>query len=76
VQNRAASKDVSDIAIWVAQYRARETERPDAMIRDPVEWTVLARMVNIDEFVFDGVRDAVDAVLNIGAGLGARGWNG
>jgi methyltransferase (TIGR00027 family) len=29
-------KDVSDTAIWVAQYRAEETERPDAMFRDPL----------------------------------------
>jgi methyltransferase (TIGR00027 family) len=95
MQDPAAIKDVSDTAIWVAQYRARETERPDAMFRDPlakvlvgdrgeaiaqsfgkmgayVEWTVLARTVNIDEFILDGIRDGVDAVLNIGAGLDTR----
>jgi methyltransferase (TIGR00027 family) len=27
--------DVSDTALWVAVYRARETERPDALFRDP-----------------------------------------
>lgn len=27
---------VSDTAIWVATYRARETERPDALFRDPL----------------------------------------
>lgn len=31
----ALIKDVSDTAIWVAQYRAEESERPDAMFRDP-----------------------------------------
>lgn len=95
MQQPAAIKDVSDTAIWVAQYRARETERPDAMFRDPlarvlvgdqgeriaqsfgemgkyVEWTVLTRTVNIDEFILDGIRDGVDAVLNIGAGLDTR----
>ena len=28
-------RDVSDTALWVAVYRARETERPDALFRDP-----------------------------------------
>jgi methyltransferase (TIGR00027 family) len=27
---------ISDTAIWVAEYRARETERPDAIFRDPL----------------------------------------
>ncbi len=29
-------RDVSDTAIWVAYYRAEETERPDALFRDPL----------------------------------------
>jgi methyltransferase (TIGR00027 family) len=32
----AEIRDVSDTAIWVAYYRARESERPDAMFRDPL----------------------------------------
>src|SRR3954462_8647411 len=28
-------QDVSDTALWVAYYRAQETERPDALFRDP-----------------------------------------
>jgi methyltransferase (TIGR00027 family) len=28
-------RDISDTARWVAMYRARETERPDALFRDP-----------------------------------------
>lgn len=91
----AAIKDVSDTAIWVAHYRAKESERPDAMFRDPLarqlvgdrgeqiaqsfgamgrytEWIVLTRTVNIDEFILDGIRDGVDAVLNLGAGLDTR----
>jgi O-methyltransferase involved in polyketide biosynthesis len=28
-------RNVSDTARWVAVYRARETERPDAHFRDP-----------------------------------------
>src|SRR3569623_650258 len=27
---------VTDTALWVAVYRARETERPDALFRDPL----------------------------------------
>jgi methyltransferase (TIGR00027 family) len=29
-------EDVSDTALWVANYRAAETERPDALFRDPL----------------------------------------
>ncbi len=29
-------QDVSDTAFWVASYRATETERPDALFRDPL----------------------------------------
>src|SRR5262249_32896164 len=28
-------RDISDTARWVAVYRARESERPDAVFRDP-----------------------------------------
>jgi len=28
-------RDISDTALWVAVYRARETDRPDAVFRDP-----------------------------------------
>jgi methyltransferase (TIGR00027 family) len=28
-------RDISDTALWVAVYRARESERPDALFRDP-----------------------------------------
>lgn len=33
---QALIRDVSDTAIWVAQYRAEESARPDAMFRDPL----------------------------------------
>jgi methyltransferase (TIGR00027 family) len=36
------------------------------------EWIVLTRTVNIDEFILDGIRNGVDAVLNLGAGLDTR----
>jgi len=32
----AGIRDVSDTALWVAHYRAVETERPDAILRDPL----------------------------------------
>ena len=32
----AEIRDVTDTAIWVAWYRAEETDRPDAMFRDPL----------------------------------------
>ncbi len=32
----SAVRDVSDTALWVAVYRAREHERPDALFRDPL----------------------------------------
>ncbi len=28
-------RDISDTALWVAYFRAKETERPDGMFRDP-----------------------------------------
>jgi methyltransferase (TIGR00027 family) len=36
MQSDALIRDVSDTAIWVAQYRAEETARPDALFRDPL----------------------------------------
>ncbi|HMI31424.1 MAG TPA: SAM-dependent methyltransferase [Candidatus Limnocylindrales bacterium] len=33
--NRPLIRNISDTARWVAVYRARETERPDALFRDP-----------------------------------------
>ncbi len=35
MSNGEAIKNVSDTALWVACYRALETERPDALFRDP-----------------------------------------
>jgi O-methyltransferase involved in polyketide biosynthesis len=29
-------RNISDTALWVAQYRVMETERPDAHFRDPL----------------------------------------
>lgn len=34
-ENKQSLRDVSDTARWVAVYRARENDRPDALFRDP-----------------------------------------
>ncbi|HTQ37318.1 MAG TPA: SAM-dependent methyltransferase [Steroidobacteraceae bacterium] len=36
MQDEGRIHDVSDTAIWVAYYRAKETERPDALFQDPL----------------------------------------
>ena len=94
-QNTAEIRDVSDTAIWVAHYRAVETDRPDAIIRDPLAkvlvgdrgeaiarnfaltgrytaWTVITRTVIIDEYIQDALKEGVDAIVNLGAGLDTR----
>jgi len=88
-------RDVSDTAIWVAQYRAQETARSDALFRDPLAgllvgergpaiarsmgtmgrytgWTVVLRTLIIDAYIRQAIKDGVDAVLNLGAGLDTR----
>jgi methyltransferase (TIGR00027 family) len=87
--------NVSDTALWVAYYRAKETERPDALFKDPLakvlvgergkmiaesmksigrytEWSVVSRTVMIDAFIEDLIKDGIDAVINLGAGLDTR----
>jgi methyltransferase (TIGR00027 family) len=87
-------RNISDTARWVAVYRARETERPDAVFRDPFarrlagergeqiansmplgrdnEWSMVTRTYLIDQFVMDQVRQGVDMVVNLAAGLDSR----
>jgi len=88
-------RDVSDTAIWVAQYRAEETDRADALFRDPLAkllvgergpaiahsvgrmsrytaWTLVTRTLIIDEYILRGIKNGVDAVINLGAGLDTR----
>lgn len=88
-------RDVSDTAIWVAHYRALETERPDALFRDPLAkllvgergaaiartmgtmgrytgWTLVMRTLIIDAYIQQALREGVDAVVNLGAGLDTR----
>ena len=87
-------RNVSDTARWVAVYRARETERPDALFRDPFaralagehgqqiaqsmraaganDWSFVTRTYLIDRFINTKVREGVDMVVNLAAGLDAR----
>jgi O-methyltransferase involved in polyketide biosynthesis len=34
-QNNSSVRNISDTARWTAYFRARETQRPDALFRDP-----------------------------------------
>lgn len=87
--------DVSDTSFWVAYYRAKETERSNALFQDPfaqklvgergkkisdsmpglsryTEWSVVSRTVMIDRFIEKLIREGVEAVINLGAGLDTR----
>jgi methyltransferase (TIGR00027 family) len=93
--NSALIADVADTSFWVAHFRAKESERPDAMFRDPfatllvgehgkkiaesmsatsrhVEWAVISRTVIIDRFIDELIKQGVDTVINLGAGLDTR----
>jgi len=93
--NDVKINDVSDTALWVAYYRARETERPDALFQDPLakvlvgergkkiaeymqptsrytEWSVVIRTVIIDDYIHDLIKEGVDTVVNLGAGMDTR----
>jgi len=87
-------RNVSDTARWVAVYRARETERPDAHFRDPFarrlagergeqiarsmplgrnnDWSMITRTCLGDDLINDQVKQGVDTIINLAAGLDAR----
>lgn len=88
-------ENVSDTSFWVAYYRAKETERKNALFRDPLakvlvgdrgkkisdsmaeisrytEWSVISRTLIIDRLIEKLIKDGVDAVINLGAGLDTR----
>src|SRR5256886_10144524 len=87
-------RNISDTALLAAIYRARETERPDAVFRDPfalrlagergdqiaksmpfserATWAWITRTYAYDEFIIQQVREGVDMVVNLAAGLDAR----
>lgn len=86
--------DVSDTAYWIAHLRSVETQRPDALFRDPLAgllagdrgkdiansmprpyatgWAIVMRTCIIDDFIRQAIREGVDVVLNLGAGLDTR----
>lgn len=87
---------ISDTARWVAAYRTMETDRPDAIFRDPfarrlagdrgeeivgsmkrgrqMAWPMIVRTAVLDEIILSRVREGVDLVVNLAAGLDARPW--
>ena len=87
-------RNVSDTARWVAVYRARETERPDALFRDPFarrlagergeqiaksmplgrdnDWSMITRTCLGDDLINEQIRQGIDMVINLAAGLDAR----
>jgi methyltransferase (TIGR00027 family) len=87
-------RNISDTACWAAIYRARETDRPDALFRDPFArrlagvrgeqiantipygnknvWSWVTRTYLFDQFVTEQVREGVNMVINLAAGLDAR----
>jgi hypothetical protein len=87
-------RNISDTALLAAIYRARETERPDAVFRDPfarrlagergdqiaksmpfserATWAWITRTYAYDEFIKQQIREGVDMVVNLAAGLDAR----
>lgn len=93
-QTEQSLRNISDTALWVAIYRARETERPDALFRDPFarklagargeqiaremqagqryEWPYIARTLRFDQIIFEQVKQGVDLVINLAAGLDTR----
>jgi methyltransferase (TIGR00027 family) len=87
-------RNVSDTALWAAVYRAAESERPDALFRDPfarrlagergkriadavpgaarADWAWVMRTWLIDELIVEELREGVDLVVNLAAGLDTR----
>src|SRR5438105_12658679 len=89
-----AIRNISDTALWAAMYRAQETDRPDALFRDPLArrlagprgqqmfdsmppntrhaWAWVTRTYLYDQFIASQVKEGLDLVLNLAAGLDAR----
>src|ERR1700687_5810680 len=93
-QSEQLIRNVSDTALWAAVYRAAETDRPDALFRDPfarrlagergqqiaesvpapvrADWPWVGRTYLFDQFIVEQLRQGVDMVVNLAAGLDAR----
>jgi methyltransferase (TIGR00027 family) len=87
-------RNISDTALWAAVFRGRETDREDALFRDPFArrlagergeqiannvphagdnaWAWVMRTYLFDQFITEQIRDGVDLVVNLAAGLDAR----
>lgn len=87
-------ENISDTAFWIAGYRAQETERPDAVFRDPLAaklagqrgrdmvattphteamaFAMVVRTTAIDRLVDSALREGVDTVVNLAAGMDTR----
>jgi methyltransferase (TIGR00027 family) len=87
-------RNISETARWAAAYRAEESERPDALFRDPFArrlagargeqiadglpassrhtWAWVTRTYLFDQFIAAQLRQGVDLVVNLAAGLDAR----
>ena len=93
-QSEPLIRNVSDTALWAAMYRAAETDRPDALFRDPLarrlagergrqiaeslpgavraDWAWVGRTYLFDQLIAEQLRQGVDLVVNLAAGLDAR----
>src|SRR6266545_4731523 len=66
-------RNISDTAIWAAIYRARETERPDALFRDPLAKRLIGeRGDQIAAAMKSQDKHEWAWVINLAAGLDAR----
>src|SRR2546425_4679813 len=87
-------RNIADAGRWAAVYRARESDRRDALFRDPFArrlagtrgeqiaqslsftrrhtWSWVTRTYLFDQFITEQVRQGVDMVINLAAGLDAR----
>src|SRR6185312_15275716 len=63
-------RNISDTALWVAVYRARENDRPDALFRDPYARKLAGERV--DQILREQITDGADMIVNLAAGLDTR----
>jgi methyltransferase (TIGR00027 family) len=70
-------RNISDTALWVAMYRAWETEQPNPVFRDPYARRLAGArgeeiMSKIDSFVTQEIANGADMVIDLAAGLDTR----
>src|SRR5690348_1108371 len=91
LMSEAEIRHVSDTALWIAAYRAQETESKNPVFRDPyasilagtqgreiaasmphteaMAFAMVVRTSAIDRLVLSAVKEGIDTVINLGAGL-------